>query len=294
MMTLIVNEQAPVPPPAYLRAQARLSPALQIDPLTLMKTLHLLALCRLAVRLAHRRCPPPLPAGPGGTPQTYSAASLLLIALLRTRLPALPTWDMCDWLYAWPALAPACGLLLGRDGRPRIPSASQQWKRAQVAAAPLPEALFVLSVRTAIRLQLIGARDLIIDSAPILAGRRADPDTALGHAPAHHPRPLCRGSGLPLHFLVCPGTMHDAPFARPLLELAVRLYRIHSALGAVAVVPWNRHSATEPLLPATKLDQRGIGPAAAPSNAALAASSSFFTYNVPPSQGGRPSFRRSP
>lgn len=62
MMPTIVNEQAPVPPPAYHRAQARLGPALHIDALTLVNTLHLLALCRLSVRLAHRRCPPPYPA----------------------------------------------------------------------------------------------------------------------------------------------------------------------------------------------------------------------------------------
>src|SRR5439155_16465303 len=54
MMPTIVTEQAPVPPPAYYRAQARLGPALHIDALTLVRTLHLLALCRLAVRLAHR------------------------------------------------------------------------------------------------------------------------------------------------------------------------------------------------------------------------------------------------
>src|SRR6266581_1445993 len=84
MMPLVVTEQAPVPPPAYHREQARLGPALHIDALTLVRTLHLLSLCRLAVGLAHRRCPPPLPAGPGGAPRTYSEASLLLIALLRT------------------------------------------------------------------------------------------------------------------------------------------------------------------------------------------------------------------
>jgi hypothetical protein len=37
---------------------------------------------------------------------------------------------------------------------------------------------------------IIGARDLIIDSTPILAWRRAGPDAAFGHAPAQHPRPL--------------------------------------------------------------------------------------------------------
>jgi hypothetical protein len=34
---------------------------------------------------------------------------------------------------------------------------------------------------------------LFIDSAPILAWHRADPDAAVGHAPAHHPRSLLRG-----------------------------------------------------------------------------------------------------
>jgi hypothetical protein len=84
MMPTVVPDQAPVPPPAYHRAQARLGPALHIDALTLVNILHLLALCRLAVHLAHRRCPPPLPSGPGGAPRTYSEESLLLLALLRT------------------------------------------------------------------------------------------------------------------------------------------------------------------------------------------------------------------
>jgi DDE family transposase len=235
MMPTPVSEQAPIPPPAYHRAQARLGSALHIDALTLVRTLHLLALCRLAVRLAYRRCPPPLPAGPGGVPRTYSEESLLLLALLRT-LWRLSYQDMHDWLAAWPALALGCGLPLDRDGHPRIPSASQQWKRAARAGAPVCEALFVLSVLTAIRRRLIGARDLIIDSAPILAWRRADPDAAVGHAPAQHPRPLlrgyrvhtllCRGSGLPIFFLLSPANVHDAPFARPLLEGAVRLYAI--------------------------------------------------------------------
>src|SRR6266852_1469348 len=226
MMPTVITEQAPVPPPAYYRAQARLGPALYIDALTL---------CRLAVRLAHRRCPPPLPAGPGVAPRIYGAASLLLLALLRT-LWRLSLQDMHDWLVAWPALALACGLPLGRDGQPRIPSPSQQCKRGQTAGAPLPEALFVLSVLTALRRRLIGARDLIIDSAPILAWRRADPDAAFGHAPAPHPRPLlrgfrvhtliCRGSGFPFFFLLSPANAHDAPFAQLLLSGAVRLYQI--------------------------------------------------------------------
>src|SRR5713226_5359801 len=130
MMPMTLHEQTPIPPPAYHRAQARLGPALHIDALTLVNTLHLLTLCLLAVRLAHHRCRPPLPAGPGGAPRTYREESLLLIALLRT-LWRLSYQDMRDWLRDWPALARACGLPLGKDGHPRIPSprpSMEAWK----------------------------------------------------------------------------------------------------------------------------------------------------------------------
>jgi hypothetical protein len=77
-------DQAPVPPPAYQRAQVGSRPPLHIDALTLVMSLHLLALCSIAVRLAHWLYPLPLPAGPGGAPRRYSEEPLLLIALLRT------------------------------------------------------------------------------------------------------------------------------------------------------------------------------------------------------------------
>ena len=88
MMPTTLDEQAPVPPPAYYRAQARQA-GLHIDAVTLVTTLHLWALCRVAVRLAHWRCPPPLPAGPGGDPRRYSDASLLLIARLANAVATL-------------------------------------------------------------------------------------------------------------------------------------------------------------------------------------------------------------
>jgi hypothetical protein len=286
MMPTVISEQAQLPPPAYHRAQARLGPALHIDALTLVRTLHLLVFCRLAGRLAHRRCPPPLPAGPGGAPRTYSEESLLLLALLRT-LWRLSYQDLHDWFEAWPALALACGLPLGHDGRPRISSLSHQCKRGQAAGAPPPEALFILSVLPALRRRLIGARDLIIDSAPSWPGIAPTPMPLIAHALTQHPWPLlrgyrvhtllCRGSGLPICFLLSQALVHDAPFARPLLEWAVRFYSIrpriihldaaywglrliawiHASLQAVAVIPWNRHPPEEPFLLATYLDQRG-------------------------------------
>src|SRR5512142_350384 len=268
MMPTVVKEQAPIPPPSYQRAQARLGPALPIDALTLVTTLPVLTLCRLAVRLAHRRCAPPLPAGPGGAPRTYGEESLLLSGLVRT-LWRLSYQDMHDWLKSWPALALACGLPLDKEGHPRIPSKSQQCKRRHAAGAPLHESLFVLTVVQAVRSRLIGAGDLIIDSAPLLAWRRRDPDAAFGHAPAHHPRSLlrgfrvhtliCRGSGLPLFFLLSPANSHDSSFSQLLLAGAVHFYQIlprivrleaaywslrligwiHAVLGAIAVIPWN-------------------------------------------------------
>jgi hypothetical protein len=268
MVPALCANTAAVPPPSYQRAARKQPAALHLTALALVTTLNLLALCRVAVQIARRWCPPPLPKGPGGKPRTYSEESLLLIALLRT-LWRLSYQDMHAWLVAWPALALACGLPAGQDGRPRVPSPSQQWKRAAQAGAPPFEVLFICAVREALRTKLVRARDVIIDSAPVLAWRRRDPDAASGHAPAHHPTPylrgyrahtlLCRGSGLPLFSIVAPANRHDAPFARPLLAWAVRLYAlrprvvrldagywgptlihwIHAALGAVAVVPWN-------------------------------------------------------
>jgi transposase len=255
----------PVPPPSYRRTVAT---ALHLDALTLVRDLQLLVLCRLAVRLAQHQCPPPLPAGPGGAPRLYSEESLLLLALLRT-LWRLSYQETHDWLCAWPALALACGLPLGPDGRPRVPSKAQQSKRLRAAGAPPSELLFVLLVRAGLWMGLTRGRDLIIDSAPILAWHRTDPDAAVGHAPTHHPRPLllgyrvhtllCRSTGLPLLFRLSTAKVHDAPFARPLLECAMHLLIlrprvirldagywglkliawIHTTLGAVAIIPWN-------------------------------------------------------
>src|SRR5690348_10949139 len=117
MISALVTDQAPIPPPSYHRA---LATALHLDALTLVTRLHLAALCAVAVQMAQRRCPPPLPAGPGGAPRTYREESLLLIALIRT-LWRLSYQEVHDWLCAWPALALACGLPLGPDGCPRVP-----------------------------------------------------------------------------------------------------------------------------------------------------------------------------
>jgi len=120
--------------------QVHLSRALHIDVLALVKTLHLLVLCRLTIRLAHHRCSLSLSTGPGGRHRAYSEESLLLIALLRI-VWQLSYQDTHDWLQAWPALALACGLPLSHHGQPHIPSTSQQWKHGHAAGALMPEVL---------------------------------------------------------------------------------------------------------------------------------------------------------
>src|SRR3954449_3193730 len=150
MVPATCGSTPPVPPPSYQRAVAKQPSALHLTALAVVQALHLLTLCRLAVRLAHRRCPPPLPKGPGGKPRTYAEASLLLIALLRT-LWRLSYQDMRDWLVAWPALAEACGLPRDQRGRFRVPSPGQQWKRAAAAGAPPCEVLLICAVREALR-----------------------------------------------------------------------------------------------------------------------------------------------
>ncbi len=169
MAPAVCADQAPVPPPSYHRTVAR---ALHLHALTLVTRLQLLAPCQLAVQLAQQQCPPLLPAGPGGAPRIYRDKSLVLLALLRT-LWRLSYQELHDWLCAKPALALACGLPLGADGQPRVPSKAQQTKRLPTAGAPACEMLFVLLVRAGLWFGLwcglTRAHDLIIDSAPILA-----------------------------------------------------------------------------------------------------------------------------
>ncbi len=175
--------------------------------------------------------------------------------------------------------------------------------------------LFVLAVREALRVRLIGARDLIIDSAPIVAWRRRDPDAASGDAPAHHHTPylrgyrahtlLCRGSGLPLFSIVAPANHHDGPFARPLLTWALRLYAIrprvirldaaywglgpihwiHATLGAVAVVPWNPKRQKEPRSPPADVDPARTRQTERHRALLRARSSRFFRLQRPPVVG---------
>src|SRR5258707_1100126 len=74
------TDQAPVPPPSYHQTMAT---ALHLDALTLVTRLHLLELCRVAVQVAQRQCPPPLPAGPCAAPPLCNPVKPVFLVLVR-------------------------------------------------------------------------------------------------------------------------------------------------------------------------------------------------------------------
>jgi len=106
MMPIPPESQAPIPPPAYHRAQASSKDALHINALTLVRCLHLLAICRLAVSLAHRLCSPPLPAGSGAAPRSYACCG---DSPIMTCLSGSKPGPLCPW--------PVGYLLIERDAR---------------------------------------------------------------------------------------------------------------------------------------------------------------------------------
>jgi hypothetical protein len=95
-MVTKLDEQAPVRPPAYHRAPARQA-GLLTDAVTLVTTLHVWPLFRIAVRLAHWRCPPPCLPDQEGPHVATVRRSLLLIALLPTPW-RISYQDVHDWV----------------------------------------------------------------------------------------------------------------------------------------------------------------------------------------------------
>ena len=53
---------------------------------------------------------------------------------------------------------------------------------------------------------------------------------------------ICRGSGLPLFFLLSPAHAHDAPFAKRLLAWAVQLYQIRPRIVRLDAAYWGQHN----------------------------------------------------
>ena len=81
-MPTLYKDQAIVPPPAYHQAQGRQRPALHSDVLSERQHVARVHAVPFGCSSGSSSFPPPLPAGSGGIPHTYSDEILFLIALL--------------------------------------------------------------------------------------------------------------------------------------------------------------------------------------------------------------------
>jgi hypothetical protein len=106
MAPALCPSTAPVPPPSYHRARARRAASPRITALTLVTAVRLLDLCRLTIRAAHRRCPPPLPVGLGGRPaRTGGRACPAAPSSASAPPPRAPCPTSCS--SSWPSGRPS-------------------------------------------------------------------------------------------------------------------------------------------------------------------------------------------
>ncbi len=145
---------APVPPPSYQRAVATSTPALHIDALTLVTRLHLLVLCRLAVGVAHRHCPPPCPRGRGQAAHLQRGEHAADRPAAHALAAELPGHARVARRLARPGLRPA-------DGR----------RRSGARAQPLADVAlsFTTTIIVALAAHDAGRPDLIRSSKRVLA-----------------------------------------------------------------------------------------------------------------------------
>lgn len=257
----LVASAAAVAPPRRQRRAGR--QALSWDAVTVIQRLGLWPLAASVVGLAlvtQRQLPARTTRR--GQPQTYTDATILVLALLG-RLWQLSTREVCAWLTAWPALARACGLPEGRIIHPAHLS------RRVRQLGPYPFwLLYVALVWRAVRGGLLTGRDVVLDSTLLQAWSSHDPDAAWSYPSPYHGRVfgykvhvlLDRAARLPLCFLLSPANRNDLPFAYPLLGLAARLFGLSirvvradgaywgqqlvrfivTVLGARPIIPFNR------------------------------------------------------
>jgi len=222
---LIVPALDLAPLPDKPRGKLRLSPA------QLLAVIHGPELATWALQVSHRIWKPQLPRGPGGRPQVYSDATILLIALVQT------AWrrsyeQVVDWVATDEGLALALGFTRRSDtGRVRTISQGQYWERRR-ALGLLPVLFFFLAlVGQLIRLGAITGQELIVDSSLLSAWRTADPDAvwqkyagrkAVFGYKVH--TLLCRTADLPVLALVTPANVHDSQVGWLLLLVGAWLF----------------------------------------------------------------------
>jgi hypothetical protein len=184
--------------------------------------LQLMTFARQVLRLASI-VRPALPAPPGGRPDTYSDASILVTVLVMAVWQLSPR-QMAKRLKRWAALAVACGYQPGETI-----SASQLYRRRDRLGVWTYFLVFCALVWVLISRGVIAGRDWVIDSTMIDAFSKRDREASwsfTGRFGYKVHMLICRDSLLPLMLLVSPANRNDAPWAVPLMALVHRLFHL--------------------------------------------------------------------
>jgi len=189
--------------------------------------------CATAVVLRARLCPSlPSPRHPGGHPQVYSDASILL-TLLVMRAWRLSLEKIDNWLSRNVALALALGFA------PEGPTISySQLSRRSRQLGLLPYFLFFLGLGfSLLRTGALTGTQVILDASLLKAWYHRDPDANLAgrrNGPATYGFKIHalveRWSHLPLLFVITPASIHEVVIAPFLLLAAIAIYGLRIAV----------------------------------------------------------------
>ncbi len=165
-----------------------------------------------------------LPKAPyDGRAEIYSDVSIFITALVM-KVWNLSLGEITRRLKLYPELAIACGYKEGRT------ISKSHLSRRIRRLGPLPFFLYlVYLVCQLISACVISAKDLIIDSTTVLAWYKNDIEAGWSYAKKFGYKVhtiICRHSMLPLWFFVSPANDHDSPYAKPLLQKVVHLYKV--------------------------------------------------------------------
>lgn len=158
-----------------------------------------------------------------GRQELYSDVSIFITALVM-KVWKLSLGEVAKRLKLYPQLAIACGYQVGKT------ISKSHLSRRLRRLGPLPFFLyFVYLVCQLIQAGVIVAKDLIIDSTTVLAWCHNDAEAGWSYAKKFGYKVhtiICRCSMLPLWFFVSSANRYDSPYARPLLQKVVYLYKV--------------------------------------------------------------------
>jgi len=158
-----------------------------------------------------------------GRKELYSDVSIFITALVM-KVWKLSLGEITRRLKLYPQLAIACGYQVGKT------ISKSHLSRRLRRLGPLPFFLyFVYLVCQLIQAGVIVAKDLIIDSTTVLAWYHNDAEAGWSYAKKFGYKVhtiICRCSMLPLWFFVSSANRYDSPYARPLLQKVVYLYKV--------------------------------------------------------------------